>query len=173
MQEGIIIGCTSNQYEIKSEGKIYNAIAKGKMKKEKIGLAVGDFVKFEVVENTSAVICEILDRKTFIKRPKISNISQIILVVSMNMPKPDLLMLDKQIAFAEFSEIKPIIVLNKVDLEDEEKIDEIKNIYEKIGYRVIKTIAKQGIGIDDVKNVLKGNVSAFSGNSGVRKIQFD
>ena len=72
----------------------------------------------------------ICDRKTYIKRPKIANISQIVFVISTKNPKPDLLMLDKQICYAESLNIKPIIVLNKIDLSEVYK--EIEEVYKKI-----------------------------------------
>ena len=71
-----------------------------------------------------------------------SNLTQIIFVVSCKHPKPDLLLLDKQLAFAEFLHIRPIIVLNKVDLDEKNEFENISNIYSKIGYAVIKTNAK-------------------------------
>ena len=112
---------------------------------------------------------EILERRNDIKRPKIANITQIIYVLSMNMPKPDLLLLDKQLAFAEFLGINPVICINKIDLEKAEKILEIENLYKKIGYKVIKTNAKIGENIKVVEEILKNNITAFSGNSGVGK----
>lgn len=75
-------------------------------------------------------------------------------------------MLDKQLAYAEFYKIKPVIILNKIDLAEVEKI---KEIYEKINYKVIQTNAKQGEGIQELKEILKNNISAFAGNSGVGK----
>ena len=78
-------------------------------------------------------------------------------------------MLDKQLAFAEFLNILPIIVLNKVDLDDNNNFKEIKKIYEKIGYKVITTNAKQKEGIKELMQVLRNNINAFSGNSGVGK----
>ena len=87
----------------------------------------------------------------------------------MNMPKPDLLLLDKQLAFAEFLGINPVICINKIDLEKAEKILEIENLYKKIGYKVIKTNAKIGENIKVVEEILKNNITAFSGNSGVGK----
>jgi len=69
-----------------------------------------------------------------------SNITQLILVVSSKNPKPDLLLLDKQLAFAEYLEIKPIIVLNKTDLDKKKEFEKIKEIYQNIGYTVIETI---------------------------------
>ena len=103
------------------------------------------------------------------KRPKMANLSQIMLVVSMKLPNPDLLLLDKQLVYAEYNKIKPIICLNKIDLEEEETIDYIARIYKNIGYEVIKTDAKNAVGVDKLKEKLKNNITAFSGNSGVGK----
>lgn len=78
-------------------------------------------------------------------------------------------MLDKQLAFSEFLGIKSVIVLNKTDLDNKQEFKEIKNIYEKIGYKVIETNAKEQNGVQELQNVLNGNINAFSGNSGVGK----
>lgn len=63
----------------------------------------------------------------------------------------------------------PVICINKIDLEKTEKILEIENLYKKIGYKVIKTNAKIGENIKVVEEILKNNITAFSGNSGVGK----
>ena len=109
-----------------------------------------------------------------------SNITQLVLVVSSKNPKPDLLLLDKQLAFAEYLGIKPIIVLNKTDLDKKKEFEKIKEVYQNIGYTVIETIAKDLsieseknniylTGIQELEKHLKGNINAFSGNSGVGK----
>ena len=172
MQEALIISNVSNLYKIKVENNIYEAVARGKLKKDENSPVVGDKVEIEIVDDKQklAVIKRILERKNYIKRPKLSNISQLILVISSQMPKPDLLMLDKQLIFAEYLKIKPVIVLNKIDLEKQEQLQSIKKIYENIGYTVLQTNAKEQIGIEKLKEILKGKISAFSGNSGVRKI---
>ncbi len=177
--QGIIIENIANVYKIyvsplylgTSGEKVYEATARGKFKKEEISPVVGDFVTFEVTdeENKKAVIDEILERKVYVKRPKLANITQIVFVVSSKDPKPDLLMLDKQLAFAEFLGIKSIIVLNKTDLDEREEFKEIKNVYQKIGYSVIETEAKNQKGIDKLQQKLRHNMNAFSGNSGVGK----
>ena len=169
--QGIIIENISNLYKIESEKKVYEATARGKFKKDEITPVVGDYVEIQITdeEKNKAVIEKIQDRKVYIKRPKMANITQIILVVSSKNPKPDLYMLDKQLAFAEFLDILPIIVLNKVDLDDNNNFKEIKKIYEKIGYKVITTNAKQKEGIKELMQVLRNNINAFSGNSGVGK----
>lgn len=90
-------------------------------------------------------------------------------MVSSKNPKPDLLMLDKQLAFADFLGIKAVIVLNKTDLDEKEEFKHIKEVYEKIGYKVIETQAKEKKGIEELNQNLKNNINAFSGNSGVGK----
>ena len=169
--QGIIIENISNLYRIKSENKIYEATARGKFKQNEITPVVGDKVEFEILdeENKKAVIEEIGERTVYIKRPKLANITQIIFVVSSKDPKPDLLMLDKQLAFAEFLKINSVIVLNKTDLDKKEEFKEIKQIYERIGYKVIITDAKKKQGIEELKTEMKNNINAFSGNSGVGK----
>ena len=85
-------------------------------------------------------------------------------------------LLDKQIVYAETLKITPIICLNKVDLlknkKDNKELEELKQIhtvYENIGYTVIETEAKNNIGVNKIKELLKDNITAFSGNSGVGK----
>ena len=173
--QGLIVENISNLYKIKVQNKIYEENARGKFKKEEITPVVGDKVEIQILdeENKKAVIEKIEPRTTYIKRPKMSNITQLILVVSSKNPKPDLLLLDKQLAFAEYLEIKPIIVLNKTDLDKKKEFEKIKEIYQNIGYTVIETIAKEQennlSGIQELKKYLKGNINAFSGNSGVGK----
>ena len=176
--QGIIIENISNLYRIKenckktpTEATVFEATARGKFKKDEITPVVGDIVKFDVIDkqNKKAVINEILERKVYIKRPKIANITQMIFVVSSKNPKPDLLMLDKQLTFAEFLGIKPLIVLNKTDLDNELEFENIKKVYENIGYIVIKTDCKNKKGIKLLKSKLRDNINAFSGNSGVGK----
>lgn len=171
MQKGIIICTSTNTYLVEENEKIYKCLARGKFKKEKINLLVGDNVEFTITnsEKQEGVIEQILPRKNELKRPKMSNLTQIILVVSMKMPNPDLLLLDKQLIFAEFMGLKATIVLNKVDLEDKKEIDKTFELYKNIGYRVIQTNAKEGINIEEIRDLLNGEITAFAGNSGVGK----
>ena len=169
--QGLIIENISNLYQVKTDNGIYETTARGKFKKDEITPVVGDNVEITITDEKEkkAVIEKIYDRKVYIKRPKLANITQIVFVVSSKDPKPDLLMLDKQLAFAEYVGVNAIIVLNKTDLDQREEFKEIKQIYSKIGYKVILTDAKQKKGIEELKKVLKNNINAFSGNSGVGK----
>ena len=186
MMQGKIIGNISNMYKIKTEEKEYNAYARGKLKNIEITPLVGDIVEFSVLNEEEiknsynneiknniynstkidAVIEKILPRKNELKRPKVANIDQIVFILSAKHPKPDLLMLDKQLAYAEFVNIKPIIIINKMDLAN---CEEIQKLYTKIGYKTIISSAKEAIGIEEIKKILKNKTSVFSGNSGVGK----
>lgn len=169
--EGLIVENKANLYKVKADEKEYTATARGKFKNDSFTPVVGDIATFSILDKDkkTAVIEKIKERRTYIKRPKLANITQIIFVVSSKHPKPDLLLLDKQLAFAEYLRIKPIIVLNKIDLDDKQEFINISRIYENIGYKVIQTDAKVGIGVEELLLELKNNVSAFSGNSGVGK----
>ena len=167
--QGLIIGNISNIYKIKTDTKIYEAFARGKFKNEEITPLVGDRVEIEITDKEKgvAIIEKVLPRKNEIKRPKIANIDQIIFIVSTKNPKPDLLMLDKQLAYVEKLEIEPVIIINKIDLQDTYK--QIQELYSRIGYKTIVTSAKHSIGIKEVVQILKNKISVFSGNSGVGK----
>ncbi len=169
--QGLIIENKANLYRVKVNEKEYIATARGKFKNENTSPVVGDIVEISILEEqkNTAVIEEIKTRKTYIKRPKLANITKIIFVISSKHPKPDLLMLDKQLAFAEYLHIEPIIVLNKIDLDEKEEFNKISQTYRDIGYKIIKTNAKEKIGIQELEQELKDNISAFSGNSGVGK----
>lgn len=169
--QGKIIENISNLYKVEVNKEIYEATARGKFKKDEISPVVGDNVEIQVIndQEKKAVINKIEERDVYIKRPKLANISQIVLVLSSKHPKPDLLMLDKQLAFAELMGIKAIIVLNKIDLDKDKSFRMIKEIYQDIGYTVIETEAKNKKGIEKLNEYLKDNINAFSGNSGVGK----
>ena len=167
--QGIIIGNISNTYKIETNENTYLAYARGKFKSQDIKPLVGDRVEIEVIdiEKKEAIIEEIQTRKNEIKRPKIANIDRIVFIISTKNPKPDLLMLDKQLAYAEKIGIEPMIVVNKCDLKDTFK--SIEKLYSNVGYKVIVTSAKQNMGIDKLKQNLQNKISVFSGNSGVGK----
>ena len=169
--QGRIVNNISNTYWIECQEILYEAVARGKFKIEDMVPVVGDMVEFEETnkEKKEAVITKILPRQNYIKRPKIANVTKLIFVMSMKMPKPDLLLLDKQLAFAEFMGIPTVIVLNKQDIGEAKEIQEIREIYLNLGYPVMVVSASQNKGVKQVREALEGEVSAFSGNSGVGK----
>lgn len=166
MQDRIVANI-ANRYKVKVANKEYICYIRGNIKQKENKPVVGDMVKISLVDKDEGVIEEILPRTVWIKRPKMSNITQVIFVIAAKNPRPDLLVLDKQIAYSEFLKLKVVIVINKIDLSND--YYKLKEIYTKIGYPVIEMSVKDGIGIQELKKVLKGNINAFSGLSGVGK----
>lgn len=165
--KGRIITIISNLFYVETDNnQIIECTSRGIFKNKEVKPVVGDIVK---IDNENNSILEVCDRTSYIKRPKIANVTKLIFVVSAKKPKPDLLMLDKQLAFAEFLKIEPIIIVNKIDL-DSNVAEEIEKIYSNIGYKVIKTNAKDlEENTGKIKDILNNNISVFSGNSGVGK----
>ena len=141
--------------------------------KRKGSILVGDIVEVENVDK-DYMISNVRNRVNSIVRPPVANIDQMIIVVSVGEPIPDYILLDKQIVLCMAKGIKPIICVNKIDLAETddkatEDIEYIKNVYSKLNIDVIYMSAKKGIGLEELKDILRGKTSAFSGNSGVGK----
>ncbi len=154
---------------------------RGKLKQGKATgdiAAIGDRVRITVLADGSGVIEEVEKRKRAIvrldPRPQgdyqqvlLANPDQAVFVFACAHPNPRLRMLDRFLVIAEKQQIPAIIVANKIDLVDKPK--EIFGLYETIGYRVLYTSAKAGMGIEELKSTLEGKISAFAGPSGVGK----
>ena len=172
---GTVIQILSNIVivDISSINEKIKATIKGNIK-NKSNILVGDIVEVEKSYDTY-IISKVCERKNYFIRPPVANIDNLIICVSLIDPKPDYLLLDKQIIFCLKKGITPIICLNKIDrVNDKEElnteVEYLKNVYGKENdIKVILTSAKENIGIDELKEVLKAKISAFSGNSGVGK----
>jgi len=183
---------TGSWYVVKSnDGKTYNARIKGKFKIDDITstnpLAVGDQVEIEM-ENEgegSVVINRIIDRKNYITRQSphnkhqhhiiASNLDQSLLFATLKDPKTSQGFMDRFLITSEAYHIPSIIVINKADLhkkKEEQKLHELKIIYEAIGYRVMAMSIEKNIGVEEVKKLLQDKVTLLSGHSGVGKSSF-
>ena len=167
-----VIEILADRYKVCTCDTCENVFVKsrGKVKKDKY-IKVGDLVKLSKADN-EYVIESIEPRKNDYIRPSVANIDYMFIVIAAGSPKPDFLLLDKQIMTAEHNKCEPIIVVNKTDLEGSEEITEyIQNVYSNIGYKVIftNTINQKLLNEQVFKELPSGSLSAFSGNSGVGK----
>ncbi|MDE6521022.1 MAG: ribosome small subunit-dependent GTPase A [Ruminococcus sp.] len=158
---GIILKCLGGLYTVESPDDIFECKARGIFRKKGISPSVGDNV---IVEN--GVISEIGERKNFLIRPPLANLNQIIFIVSTVSPVPNFLILDKFIAIAEYKNIEPVIIITKIDLGDSKPI---KDVYSSIGIKVFEADYNSESSIQAVRELLKGKISAFTGNSGAGK----
>ena len=168
MIKGTIIKGIGGFYYVDTEKGVAECRARGKMRREKITPAVGDEVNVTIVNEKplEGALEEIMPRKNSLIRPPVANIDTIVIVIASASPSPDFLMVDKLIVTAEKADIEIIIAVNKTDLNSAE---EIERIYKNAGYPVVSLCAKDGRGIDDLKEIIKNKTTAFAGNSGVGK----
>ena len=171
MIEGRIIKGIGGFYYIETEKGLYECRARGIFRKNKITPLVGDFVKISVVDedNKKGVVEEIQERKTELVRPPIANVNKALIVFAVKNPTPHLSLLDRFIVLAERENLEIVIILTKIDLDDDNTFEKIKNIYEPCGYKVIGVSNLEKKNIDKVKEELKDNTVVFAGPSGVGK----
>jgi ribosome biogenesis GTPase len=142
--------------------------------------AVGDNVTYTLLPDGSGVIEEILPRKSEIvrldPRPQgeyrqvlLANVDQAIFVFACAHPQPKLRMLDRFLVIAEKQRIPALIVANKVDLVGPETAEALFGAYPALGYPVLYTSADKGIGLEALREALRGKLSALAGPSGVGK----
>ena len=163
---GIITKAIGGIYFVEAPDGVFKCSARGIFRKKEISPCCGDKVRFETEDNINFVISEIFERKNYLIRPPLANLDQLIFVVSTCSPVPNFLLLDKFIAVCEYKNIKPIIVITKIDIKG---IHEIMNIYSTAGIEVCSVNNITGEGCDTVLKQLTGKLSAFTGNSGVGK----
>lgn len=171
MIEGRIIKGIGGFYYIETEKGLYECRARGIFRKNKITPLVGDFVKISVVDedNKKGVVEEIQERKTELVRPPIANVNKALIVFAVKNPTPHLSLLDRFIVLAERENLEIVIILTKIDLDNDNTFEKIKNIYEPCGYKVIGVSNLENKNIDKVKEELKDNTVVFAGPSGVGK----
>ncbi len=151
--------------------------ARGRLKKEKINILTGDIVEIADLQEVlsakkhSALIVKRLDRNNQLPRPPIVNLNQVVLVMSLKNPYPNLELLDKLILHFELylDESRPILCFNKLDIADNDTIETLKNIYGKLNYRMVFISALTGAGLNDLKILLTDSITVFTGPSGVGK----
>lgn len=172
MINGKIIKGIGGFYYVDTEKELYECRARGIFRKNKITPLVGDIVSISVVdeENKKGVVEEIEERDTELVRPPIANVDKALIVFAIKNPSPNLSLLDRFIVLAEKENLEIVIVFTKVDLDTDGKLlDELKNIYEVSGYKVIPVSNKLKLNIDKIKEELKENTVVFAGPSGVGK----
>lgn len=162
----------------------FPAVLRGKVRLQKSGatnpVAVGDKVRYLREEEGPAVITEVLPRSNYLIRRSTnlsrqshiiaSNIDQAVIAVSLFFPEIKLPFLDRILVTCEVYRIPVTIVLNKTDLYGEsEAVADFLRIYEGAGYKVLCASARTGKGIDELREMCKGKLNLFSGESGVGK----
>jgi ribosome biogenesis GTPase / thiamine phosphate phosphatase len=180
---GLIIRSQSGFYTVENETGKYICRLRGRLKQgRRTGdiVAVGDWVKITTLPDGSGVIEEIEPRQRLLSRIAptpggyyqqiiIANPDQAVFTFACSKPEPRLGMLDRFLVVAEKQQIPALIVANKVDLLGLSQAEELFSHYKDIGYVLIYSSAKTGVGIQELADKLKGKLSVLAGPSGVGK----
>ena len=184
---GLVIKNTGSWYTVKTdEGAIIESKIKGNFRLKGIRstnpVAVGDRVELILNQEGTAFICAIEDRRNYIIRKSsnlskqshilAANIDQALLLVTVNRPQTSTTFIDRFLASAEAYRIPVVLLFNKIDLLDasERRYQELlSRLYTTIGYRCLALSAQTGEGIEALRELLIGQISLLSGNSGVGK----
>ncbi len=151
------------------DGALHECRARGRFRLDRITPLAGDNVLFTPQQGeTDGFIEEILERSNILVRPPVANIDLLIIVLSASKPKPDLLLADKLILQAELARIHPAVCLNKTDAAaDEAFAASLQEQYKS--YPFYMASAATGAGMQEIKELLRGRLSAFTGQSAVGK----
>ena len=164
---GIIIKITGGFYYVEADTCIYECKARGIFRKRGNSPLVGDYVVIDVPDDDSyCSIEEIKERKNSLIRPALANLDTLVIVSSVVEPNVNTYIIDKMICAAVDKGIEPVVVFSKTDLKS---CDEYLEIYNKSGIKAIEYSSVTNKGLEEIKEVLSGRVSAFSGNTGVGK----
>ncbi|MTT32317.1 ribosome small subunit-dependent GTPase A [Terrilactibacillus sp. BCM23-1] len=172
MPKGKIIKALSGFYYVKDGDKIIQCRGRGNFRNRNITPLVGDNVHYEAEKITDGRIMSIDERRNYLNRPPIANVDQAVLLFSISEPDFDDSLLDRFLVHVESYEIKPIICITKSDLMMEpisNKIQDLVETYQTIGYQVYITSSVEDEGIDWFREALEGCISVFAGQSGVGK----
>ena len=167
---GTIIKGIGGYYYVNVGGNLYECRARGVFRNNNIKPLVGDNVDILVVDEDKKKgnIQDILPRKNVFTRPHVSNVDNIVIVVSATVPKVDFMLLDKLLILYQMEGISPFIIVNKIDELESDKND-IADVYGKSGYRVINVSAKENIDISKLEREIHNKTTVFTGQSGVGK----
>lgn len=170
--KGHIFKIHSDFYYTNTEFGVFECKIREILKKQKEQIFVGDYVELEQINHDSkqAFIAKVLPRENFIPRPKVANITQVIIVSAIKEPELDFEQLNRYLSFCEYYKLHPVLCFNKNDLEGEEEIiAKIKEIYEPLNYKILFTSALEGNGIDEFRKLLNSQTTVLCGSSGVGK----
>jgi len=186
-------------YVISNDGSEIRCVLPGKiknkysLKKNKLNtldiVAVGDFVKYSLKTSgneTVGIIEEIAERNNYVSRkaPKIrgrgekgkrleqivaANVDKLIIVTSIANPPFNNRFVDRMLVIAESSEIEPLIIINKIDLDENNTSNKWKSLYESIGYKILEISVKEKLNVDLLQSKIQEGKFVFWGQSGVGK----
>ena len=164
-QNGRIIRSISGFYDVRTSEGIITCRARGILRKEGNSPLTGDMVEISV-ERGKGMVEKILPRKNSFVRPAVANVDALVVFAANVNPVTEPFLIDRVAAIAGDQEVAVYLCVNKCDLDP---AMDLVRIYRNAGFWVISTSAETGEGVEELRQLLRGKLTAFTGNSGVGK----
>lgn len=162
---GRILRSISGFYDVQTEHGLIRCRARGILRKAGSTPLTGDLVEI-TVEQGKGMVEKLLPRKNSFVRPAVANVDALVVFAANVNPVTEPYLIDRVAAIAGDQNVPVYLCVNKCDLDPAE---DLVRIYEHAGFPVIRTSAETGEGVEDLLRLLKGKLTAFTGNSGVGK----
>ena len=180
---GLVVRATGSWYEVASGGRTLRCRIRGRLRLKGIRstnpVVVGDVVRFEEGEEGEGSIFAVEPRRNYIIRRAsnlskeshiiAANVDQALLLVTLSEPVTAPEFVDRFLVTCEAYKVPVTLVLAKRDLQSDEAVAAFRAVYEAAGYPVLEVAALEGRGVEEVRALLAGRTTLFSGNSGVGK----
>ena len=165
VRTGRIVRSISGFYDVQTAEKLISCRARGIFRKTGESPLTGDLVEI-TVEKGKGMVEKILPRKNSFVRPAVANIDALVVFAANVNPVTEPFLIDRVAAIAGDQEVPVILCVNKCDLDP---AMDLVRIYRHAGFSVICTSAETGEGVEELRNLIRGKLVAFTGNSGVGK----
>ena len=162
---GRILRSLSGFYDVQTPNGLVTCRARGNLRRGENTPLTGDMVSI-CVENGKGMVEKILPRRNFFIRPAVANVDALVIFASNVNPVTEPFLIDRVAAIAGDRGVEVILCINKCDLDP--ALD-LERIYKNAGFTVICTSALTGDGVEALRTLLQGKLTAFTGNSGVGK----
>ena len=180
---GTVVRATGSWYEVRRDGETVRCRMRGRLRlqgrRSTNPVVVGDEVACEADDGGDYVIADIAPRRNYVIRRAsnlskeshiiAANVDRALLVVTLRAPETATEFVDRFLVTCEAYKVPAAILLSKIDLQDPEAVAAFRAVYEGAGYRVLEAAAPQGVGVEEVRELLAGCTTLVAGNSGVGK----
>ncbi|HLT58790.1 MAG TPA: ribosome small subunit-dependent GTPase A [Limnochordales bacterium] len=170
MEHGIILRGIGGFYRVLlNDGRTVQCRPRGRLRREVGTLLAGDRVEVRLQPDDSGVIEAVAPRRTQLRRPPVANVDQVVAVMALAEPEPNLLLLDRLLAVAAAAGMDPLVCWTKADLRPLAVAERYRRLYQQAGYPVVVASTVTGQGLDQLRTLLRGRISTLAGPSGAGK----
>ena len=162
---GRIVRSLSGFYEVQTDGGCVTCRARGSLRRTNESPMTGDIVEI-TIEKGKGMVEKILPRRNQFVRPAVANVDALVIFAANTNPVTEPFLIDRVAAIAGDQEVDVILCVNKCDLDPAENLI---RIYTHAGFRCVPASAETGEGVEQLRDLIRGKLVAFTGNSGVGK----